>query len=50
MFDQTALLTLLLAPVLAYVAGALVFSVYELIQEDQTLVISSSNSIYRNGH
>jgi hypothetical protein len=39
MFDQTMLLTLLLAPVLAYVAGALLFSVYELTQQDQALAI-----------
>jgi len=50
MFDQTMLLTLLLAPVLAYVAGALLFSVYELTQQDQALVTPCSNSISRNGH
>jgi len=50
MFDQTFLFTLLLGPVLAYVAGALVFSAYAFIQADQTLVTPCSNSNCRNGH
>ncbi|MFT4937844.1 MAG: hypothetical protein ACI88A_000866 [Paraglaciecola sp.] len=49
MFDQAILLTLLLAPVLAYVAGALVFGVYQSIRKDQVFAISQTNSIFRNG-
>jgi hypothetical protein len=50
MFEQTILLTLLLAPVLAYVAVALVFSVYELIHKDPTSGTPYVNANYRNGH
>ena len=49
MFDQAILLILLLAPVLAYVAGALVFSVYQSIRKDQAMAISDPNSMFRNG-
>jgi hypothetical protein len=34
MFDTVSLVILLLAPVLAYVAGAMMFFVYELIHKN----------------
>jgi hypothetical protein len=49
MFDQAILLTLLLAPVFAYVAGALVFGVFQSIRKNQAFVISDTHSIFRNG-
>jgi hypothetical protein len=48
MFELTTLFTLLLAPVLAFIAGALVFSLFELINKEQALLVS--HSAYRSGH
>jgi hypothetical protein len=48
MFDQTVLLILSLAPVLAYVAGALVVTVYERAQQDQALSTGAANTLGRN--
>lgn len=50
MFYQLNLLTILLAPVIAYLAAALIFSLIENKDEGQNLSISASNLHYRDGH
>lgn len=49
MIYQMDLLTLLLAPVMAYLAAALFFSLLDKDTEEQTLPANVTNLHYRNG-
>ena len=49
MIYQIDLLTLLLAPVMAYLAAALIFSVLDKDADEPTLSTNATNLHYRNG-
>lgn len=49
MFFQLHLFTLLIAPVMAYLAAALMFSLLTKRDEEQSLPISASNVRFRDG-
>ena len=49
MIYQMDLLTLLLAPVISYLAAALFFSLFEKNKEERSLPANPSNFHYRNG-
>lgn len=49
MFDSLNLITLLLAPVIAYLVGVFVFAFYELFSNEQSLPVKSSTQIAHNG-
>lgn len=48
MFYQSSLLIMLLLPVFTYVAGAMAFSVFQLVRKKSS-VTQYFNIIYRNG-
>jgi hypothetical protein len=50
MFNQVSLFTMLLTPVFAYLAGAVIFSVVECLRKDLTLAKHNNIISYRNGH
>lgn len=50
MFYQLDLLTLLIAPLITYLAAALVFSLISKRDENQNLPLSASNLHYHDGH
>ena len=50
MFDHHALLTLLLAPVVAYLAGVILFSVVAYLQENKALALGFTVSNINSGH
>ncbi len=50
MFYQLELLTLLIAPLITYLAAALVFSLLTNKDENQGLPLSTTNLHYRDGH
>jgi hypothetical protein len=50
MFNQVSLFTMLLTPVFAYLAGAVIFSVVECLRKDPTLAKYNNIISYRNGH
>lgn len=43
MFDLINLITLLFTPVMAYVAGGLIFGLYEFLRKNQHLPLSSAH-------
>ena len=49
MFDQLHVLTLLLAPVAAYLAAALVFALFSARTEDSKLSLNATNLHYQDG-
>ena len=49
MFNQVSLFTMLLTPVFAYLAGAVIFSVVECLRKDPTLAKYNNIISYRNG-
>jgi hypothetical protein len=49
MFNQISLLIMLLAPVVAYVAGALIFSFVECLRKNPALIKYNNIISYRNG-
>ncbi|GAC34827.1 hypothetical protein GPLA_3948 [Paraglaciecola polaris LMG 21857] len=50
MFDHHALITLLLAPVVAYLVGAILFSIGTYVQENMWTSISLTSSNINSGH
>ena len=50
MFYQLNLLTLIFAPVIAYLAAALIFSMLASKEDDQSLQLNTNNFRYRDGH
>lgn len=50
MFSHIDLLTLLLAPVMAYLAAALIFSAIESKKNSQTVSANSATMHYHDGH
>ncbi|MFT6895771.1 MAG: hypothetical protein ACJA13_000168 [Paraglaciecola sp.] len=50
MFDHVILIILLLAPVVAYMAGALLFSLYALFKRQPVLSVPRVNASINNGH
>jgi hypothetical protein len=49
MFNQISLFLMLLAPVIAYLVCAVIFSLIEFLRKNPTLAHRSSTLIYRNG-
>jgi hypothetical protein len=49
MFNQISLFMMLLAPVVAYVAGAVIFSFVECLRKDSMLAKYNNIISYRNG-
>jgi hypothetical protein len=49
MFNQTFLFVMLLTPVFAYVAGAVIFSVVKCLRKDSVLTKFNNIISYRNG-
>ena len=49
MFNQISLFLMLLAPVIIYMAGAVISSLIEFLRKSPTLSHRSSTLIYRNG-
>ncbi|AGH47325.1 hypothetical protein C427_5228 [Paraglaciecola psychrophila 170] len=49
MFYQISLFIMLLAPVVAYVAGAIIFSFVECVRKSSALTKCSNTISYRNG-
>ena len=50
MFYQLDLITLLLAPLITYLAAALVFSLISKRDHNQSLPLSATNLHYHDGH
>ncbi|MEM5497598.1 hypothetical protein WNY77_09365 [Paraglaciecola mesophila] len=50
MFDHNTLITLLFAPVVAYIAGAILFSVIVSLQENVATSSSLNSSNLNSGH
>ncbi|MFQ3197246.1 MAG: hypothetical protein ACJAUL_000076 [Paraglaciecola sp.] len=50
MFDHAILIILLLAPVVAYITGALLFSFYALFKKQWVLSVLRVNASINNGH
>ena len=50
MFNQISLLIILLAPVVAYVAGALLFSFIQFVRKDVKQLKYNHVFTYKNGH
>ncbi len=50
MFNHIDLLILLLAPVMAYLAAALIFSVVESKKNNHAVPVNSSSLHYHDGH
>jgi len=50
MFDHAILIIVLLAPVAAYTAGALLFSLYALFKKQWVLSVLRVNTSINNGH
>lgn len=49
MFNQISLFIMLLAPVVAYVAGAMIYSFVECLRKSTALTKCNIHIIYRNG-
>ncbi|WP_166422759.1 hypothetical protein [Paraglaciecola sp. 20A4] len=50
MFDHHALITLLLAPVVAYLAGVILFSVVAYLRENKPETMGFTTSNINSGH
>lgn len=50
MFNQISLFIMLLTPVIAYVAGALILSFVECLRKSSVMAKSNNIISYRNGH
>jgi hypothetical protein len=49
MFNQISLFIMLLAPVVAYVAGAIIFSFVECVRKNSAMTKYNNTISYRNG-
>lgn len=49
MFNQISLFIMLLTPVVAYMAGAIIYSFVECLRKSSALTKYSNNISYRNG-
>lgn len=50
MFYQSSLLVMLLAPVMTYVCGAMVFSAFQFIRTKSWITCQQQSLSFRNGH